>query len=312
MKIYFILVFLHILTPLRGEEIQWLEESKTKTCCVSDAKETGVKKFTIKSGTLENSQKVHDLENAKLYIRDMDNVVNERNITGNTIAFTPVYKGSYYLYLEQKFVKDDMLYINISSLRIYNKEGNITKAFFKEVRGKTNDSNYNYEPIPELPFQMIMERSIRKHHINCCLYSGDIARFKIYYKGILQKEIPLHVTTKYGWTNTLQSSNDGVISFEIPRDKYKDTFLDKRFTESMLVEADYIVHESGTYEDHNYSNVHYSMTLPLTFFTSPLEYTSELPAYFTVIGVMLLIAFGIYYSRKRKKRSHKEIWFEEN
>ena len=297
--------------PIFADDSVWIEEIKAKSCCTSEAKKSNIKEFNIKKGNLQNSETIHDLKNAKVYIRDMNDQITEQSIKGEKISFAPQYKGSYHLFFEQKSVQKGILHVTLSSLRVYNKEGNITKSALKEIRGKTIDSQYAREPLAQLPFEIIMEKPIRKHHINCCLYSGDIAPFKVYYQGKLQKNIPLKVTMETGWVNVIKPSDDGVISFEIPRNTYAKTEKEKKYSEKMVVEAMYTVNESGIYDGKVYHAIEYTMTMPLTFGQSPLEYESRLLGFSTAIGVMLIFSLGLYYNRRKKRKTPKEIWFDE-
>lgn len=287
--------------PIIGYSAIWLQED-----FFSKKNDLIVKRGEFPAGTDEKN-----ISDTKIYIMDMEYKSQESNLTDSKIAFHPLEKGNYHIFLEHRFVKDGILFIEASKMRKYNQKGDIKESLLKEIRGKSILSHYGMEPFEKIPFEIIIEKPIKAHHINCCLYSGDIARFKVYLNGVLQKEIPLHVTTQYGWQKSVEPAEDGIISFEIPRDKYVDAAVNKRFMESLFIEAEYEVSQKGSYKDVPYSKIHYSMTLPLIFHTSPLEYSSKLPAYLTVIGVILVFAFGFYYSRKRKKRSYKEIWFEE-
>ena len=297
--------------PLLADDSLWLDEVKKKSCCTVGGKKLEAKEFQIKKGTLADNEKIRDLKDAKIYIRNTDNQITEQNLSGEKISFVPEYKGNYHLFFEQKRVQDEVLQVNFSSLRIYNKEGNISKSLLKEIRGKTNDSHYGLEPIAQLPFQIIMERPIRRHHINCCLYSGDIAPFKIYYQGELQKNIPLRVSTESGWNNDVKPDEEGVVSFEIPRSTYTSSENEKKHSEKMIVEATYEVNTSGTYEGQPYRSVVYVMSMPLSFGASPLEYESRVLGFATAIGVMLIFSLGLYYNRRRKRKTPKEIYFDE-
>ena len=297
--------------PLLADDSLWLDEVKKKSCCTVGGKKLEAKEFQIKKGTLADNEKIRDLKDAKIYIRNTDNQITEQNLSGEKISFVPEYKGNYHLFFEQKRVQDEVLQVNFSSLRIYNKEGNISKSLLKEIRGKTNDSHYGLEPIAQWPFQIIMERPIRRHHINCCLYSGDIAPFKIYYQGELQKNIPLRVSTESGWNNDVKPDEEGVVSFEIPRSTYTSSENEKKHSEKMIVEATYEVNTSGTYEGQPYRSVVYVMSMPLSFGASPLEYESRVLGFATAIGVMLIFSLGLYYNRRRKRKTPKEIYFDE-
>lgn len=295
--------------PSFADTSLWLDEAKKKTCCKGGDKGPGPKVVTVRKGTLQENKIAYDLHNGIVYIRNMNNGVTEQNVTDGKIVFTPVYKGNYYLFLEQKAVRDGVLHVTLSSTRIYSKEGDISKSLLKEIRGKTNDSRYGREPFAPLPFEIIMQHPIKKHHINCCLYSGDRVPFAIYYQGKLQKNIPLRVSMESGWSNVIQPSEDGTVSFEIPRNTY--TEMDKKHSEKMIVEASYDVNESGVYAGERYAAVRYVMSMPLSFGASPLEYESRILGFATVIGVMLVFSLGLYYNRRRKRKTPREIYFDE-
>ncbi len=302
-----ILGSLFLVVPCSVNASMWVHQESIK-------KENNVykKEFFIKEGTFPNGNKVKNLNQSKIYIRDMDDNIIEENIINGEIPFNMPLKGSYHIFVQNTYIENRVLHVRLSKIRTYNTNGDIKSSIVKEIRGRTVGSHYGKTPLKTIPFEIIMQKPIKNHHINCCLYSGDIARFQVYFKGKLQNNIPLTVTTQLGWTNSVLPLDDGIISFEIPRDKYVSIAVDKRYMESLLIEANYTTQEAGTYKGSNYSKINYSMTMPLTFHTSPLEYSAKLPAYLMVAGVMLIFALGAYYYRKRKQKFHKEIWFEED
>lgn len=275
-------------------------------------KKIGYKKLIIKDGNLQDAVQISDLNSSKVLVRDFDDSLANGNILDNFIEVATPNKGSYHIFFEQKNVENDVLNVVATTIRVYNKDANIQDSVLKEIRGKTVGSHYDKPPLKELDFEVVMLKSIKKHQINCCLWSGDIARFKIYYKGVLADKIPLKVFTQTGWNSLVKPDKDGLVSFEIPRTTYEKAQDSKRTSEKMIVEANYTVDESGEYLGKQYSKIKYSMTMPLTFSSSPLEYSSQLSGFYVVIGVMLVFSLGAYYYRKRKQKFHKEIWFEED
>lgn len=312
-RVHLLFTFLFIMGYLTmiSADTYWLDESKKKPCCKGGDKESAAKEFVIKRGTLQENTNGYDLKNAVVYIRDTDHVVSEHNATDGKIFFTPMYKGVYHLYFEQKRVEDGVLHVNLSSLRVYSKEGNISQSLIKEICGKTNEARSDRVPFAQFPFELIMEKPIKKHHINCCLYSGDIVPFKLYYRGKLQKTIPLQVSMESGWSNTVCPSDDGTVAFEIPRTTYIGAEKEKKHSEKMIVEAVYDVNESGIYKGQPYVSVRYVMSMPLSFGASPLEYESKILGFATAIGVMLVFSLGLYYNRRKKRKTDKEIYFDE-
>ena len=281
----------------------WIYQDKNKT--------TTEKEFFIKQGSYPNGEQIGSFNDSEIFIRDMDNSVTKTNITNGKIPFDVPYKGSYHIFFKNLYVENEVLHIELSSIRAYNKKGDLKDALAKEVRGKTVGTHYAKEPFFEIPFEVILQKPIRKHHINCCLYSGDILPFKIYFKSNIKKDIPLRVYTQKGWTNKINPDSDGIVSFEIPRNTYADIKTNKRYKESLLVEASYEENISGIYNGKEYKKRVYTMTLPFDFHTSPLEYSSQLSGFYVVVGVMLVFSLGIYYYRRKKKKEPKDIWFDE-
>ena len=306
----YILLLITLLVALSADTL-WLDETKKKKCCEAKLGASPLKELSVKSGTLQENEKLKDLNGSVLYIRDMDGKIEEHNLSGSKITVTPQYKGNYHLFLKHQEVVDGVLNVQLSTHRLYNKEGNLSCSWTKEVRGKTSDSRYLSEPLPQLPFQLMMEKTIHKHHVNCCLYVGDIIPLKVYYKGELLKDVPVDVELESGWKNTIKPNNEGMMMVEIPKSTYEQEKGDKKRSEKLLVSATYDVNESGVYNGKSYTSVHYAMTIPLSFGDTPLEYESKTLAFATVIGVMLVFSLGFYYNRRRKRKTPKEIYFDE-
>jgi hypothetical protein len=304
-------VLVCISASLCAGETLWLDEAKKKKCCEAKLGSTPQKELTVKSGTLQENEKIKNLSGAVLYIRDMDGKIEEHNLSGSKITFTPQYKGNYHLFLKYQEVVDGVLNVQLSTHRLYNKEGNLSCSWTKEVRGKTSDSRYLSEPLSQLPFQLMMEKTIHKHHVNCCLYVGDIIPLKVYYKGELLKNIPIVAELESGWVNTIKPNDEGVVMVEIPKSTYEQEKGDKKRSEKLLVSAMYDVNESGVYDGKSYTSAHYVMSIPLSFGDTPLEYESKTLAFATVIGVMLVFSLGFYYNRRRNRKTPKEIYFDE-
>lgn len=309
--IFIVLLFL----PIILNASTWIEEKKnddSASCCSGGSeKKIGYKELIIKDGNLQDAVQVSDLNSSKVLVRDFDDSLANGNILDNLIEVATPNKGSYHIFFEQKNVENNVLNVVATTIRVYNKDANIQDSVLKEIRGKTVGSHYDKPPLKELDFEVVMLKPIKKHQINCCLWSGDIARFKIYYKGVLADKIPLKVFTQTGWNSFVKPGKDGLVSFEIPRTTYEKAQDSKRTSEKMIVEANYTVDESGEYLGKQYSKIKYSMSMPLTFSSSPLEYSSQLSGFYVVIGVMLVFSLGIYYYRRKKKKEPKEIWFDE-
>lgn len=270
------------------------------------------KTLTLLEGTFPRGSAVTEATSGRVLIRDAEDVVEEHPFSGSLVPFEPAYKGSYHVVAEYRHIEGETLHVTLAKLRTYNRHGDMKEALLNEVRGKTVGTHYGKEPFARLPFEVVQYKPLKQHHINCCIYSGDMARFRIFYKGKPQTGIALDVVTQKGWRNRIEAGEDGMIAFEVPRTTYADIHTDKRHSERMLVEASYTVDEPGTFEGIPYRKVRYTMSQPLRFYASPLEYASQLPGFLTAIGVMLAFGLGAYYHRRRKRKAPREIWFDED
>ncbi len=268
------------------------------------------KGLLVQGGDFPKAQ-AQQIEDADVYVMDMQNTLLQGAVNGSKISVDMPQIGSYYVYLQSRQVIDDVLHVTLLKTRIYNREADLSKSLLKEIRGKSM-THYDIKPCDRVAMDMSMLRPIKNHHINCCLYSGDIARFKLYFKGALHQDIALHVSTEQGWSKRVYADKEGIVSFEIPRDHYVDTFTKKRASEALLIEANYESDEAGSYNNMPYHKTHYYLSERFSFHTAPLEYSSKVPAYLTVVGVMIAFSLGLFYLRRRRRREHKDIWFEEN
>jgi hypothetical protein len=299
MRAVFLMLFAGVVLVNSAYAALWIESGSR-----------GKEGIFIKSGDFPKGRSQR-MENADVYMLDSDNKVEKGYVDGSEIKVNMPENGSYFVYLESKKVKDGVLHVTLSKTRVHNRKGSLAKSLPKEIRGKS-ESQYDFKASESVPMDIIMHRPIKQHHINCCVFSGDIARFELYFDGKLRKDIPLHVSTQYGWSKRVEADKEGMLSFEVPRDSYVDASKERRSRESMLVEGVYEEDQNGTYNDMPYTRVRYSMTQMFTFFNAPMEYASQLPAYLTVMGVMVAFSLGLFYMRRRRRREHKEIWFEEN
>jgi hypothetical protein len=278
----------------------------------ADNQEAG-KTFELLQGTFPDGRPLEAGE-ATLYVRDMEGNLQTRQIPADApFLFKEALQGSYHLFVLLRRVEGDTLRVTVAKTRVYNRYGDTDSALLDEIRGKSVGSHYGKPPLPGLPIEIVLDKPIKHHQINCCIYSGDLLPFTVYRDANVQTGIPLQVTTQKGWRNTVNASG-GEVVFEVPRTTYADIYTNKRYREWMLVEASQTVSESGVYDDKPYTNVRYDVTVPLSFHASPLEYSSKLGGFLTLIGVMLVFSLGAYYHRKRKqsRNSDREAWFDEH
>lgn len=295
-------------SPSFAGEVMWLEERATEKAVDGDTglEEHGYKELLAKVGDYPketHSTAEADMGDAKVYIYGPDNTPLDGMLAGERIKFSARQKGSHRVFVIKEAFENNVLDVVIAKAKVYNSKGDLLASVKKEIRGKTIDSHHSDHPAKDIPFEVIMEKTEKKHR-NCCgLYSGDMVTFKTYYKGKPLSGGILRVTTERGWSKTLVTSADGSASLELIRDSYSDETLEegRKRKEGLLVEASYTMNESGTFKGKTYDRIRYTTTFPLSFYPSPLEYSAKLPGFLSSIGVMLACGLGIFYYRTRKK-----------
>lgn len=250
---------------------------------------------------------------ADLYVRDLDGTIEHRSIATETpFRFKEPLKGSYHLFARLQQLDGETLVITVAKTRTYNRCGDPADALLSEIRGKTVASHYGKPPMADMPVEIVLYKPIKRHQVNCCIYSGDLLPFKVYREGKQRTDIELQVTTQKGWNNTIAPGQNGTVLFEVPRTTYADIATNKRYREQMLVTASETVAASGVYKGYAYRQIRYEVTVPLTYYASPLEYSSKLGGFLTFLGVILAFSLGAYYHRKRKRFKEKEAWFDDH
>lgn len=294
----------------------WIEESELMSCCDAN---TGSKQkvFVLKSGKFYEEGLIEDIHSANIWITDVsENTLaltpQAKQTLQNKFSFPMPHKGNYRIHLMHQYVDNDILYVGLTFMRVYNREGDINASLVKEVRGKTWSQKYDRPPLEQFPFELTPLEPIKKHHVGCCLYSGDILRFKAY---LHQKPIKNYIVKAYtssGWSMDITPDEEGIAFFMVPKTLFSEQGAKLSKSEKILVEASCNEDISGTYDGQKYNQISYQMSMPFSFGASPLEYTSKLSGFGVSIAMMLALSLGVFYYRRQKKKTSKEVWFEED
>lgn len=214
---------------------------------------------------------------------------------------TPL-KGHHWLFFERRRVADDTLDVTLAKYRFYNAKGDVRDSVVKEIRGRTIDSKFDRPPLEALPFELVMLPPEKEHHISCCLFSGDLARVRVYYRQQPLAGATLQLTTNDGWQHQLKSDADGIAAFELPLTTRVNTEREKFAKRTILITAHYDAEESGSLNGQPYHQVRYTMTMPIMFHPSALEWAAKAPAFALVVVVVLVLGLGIFLYRLRLRK----------
>jgi hypothetical protein len=227
----------------------------------------------------------------------------DAEVIEDTIQFTTPQKGYHWVYLQERYVEGDTLEVELSKYRFYNRHGDVKESLLKEIRGRTNESKYGREPVATVPFEVVLQKPLQDHHISCCLYSGDRIRARVYHQQKPLNAVTLKTFSDSGWSARFNADDQGLVTFEIPRYRYRESGSRRGAKQYILMLAETRIDEAGVFQNQPYRQIHYRMSLPIDFRPSPLEWAAKLPAFALLIGVVLLSGFGVFlYRLKIRKR----------
>lgn len=294
------LMALIVLWSAQASASIWLSQADPASGCCTGA-DSPDKSFYIVRGEYPNGtlREGTDTENgdAAAYVVDMQGNIRDAHVNGSTIRFRAPLESHHWVFYQHRELRGDTLHVALAKYRFYNKYGDVGKSISKEIRGRTIDSKFGRPPVKAVPFEIILQRPLRQHHISCCLYSGDTVRLKVFHDQHPLPDAAVKVVTETGWSAVLHPGTDNLVSFEIPRNTYVDITKDKYHKEHMLIMADYTLNSAGSYQGRPYQRIHYSMTRLVDFGPSPLEWAAKMPAFLLVFAVMLVCGFGIFLYR---------------
>lgn len=303
------LLALLVLWPTQASASMWISQTDPGSGCCPNA-DAPDRTFYIVSGEYPHGR-LHtgaDAGNgdAAAFVADMQGDIRNVPINGSTIRFRTPLEGHHWLFCQHRELRGDTLHVTLAKCRFYNKYGDVGESVLKEIRGRTIDSKYGRPPLKAVPFEIILQKPLSTHHIACCIYSGDTIRLKIFHDQQPLPDAAVQVITETGWSATLLPGTDNLVSFEIPRNTYIDITEDKYHKEQMLIMADYTLKAAGSFKGQPYQRIHYSMTRPVDFGPSPLEWAAKMPAFFLVFAVIFVCGFGIFLYRLRIKKRRLE------
>jgi hypothetical protein len=236
------------------------------------------------------------------YIVGPEGTVRPAHYMQGMLHYDAPLKGHHWLIFVSRRLEGDALAVSMAKYRFYNANGDVDDSVLKEIRGRTIDSKFGRPPLDELPFEIVIQEPEKEHHISCCLFSGDVARVKAYSEQQAMPNTVLQITTNDGWQTRLQTGNDGVAAFELPLTAHVNSEREKFAKRHILISAEYTVERAGRINDRPYKRIHYTMTEPVMFHPSALEWAAKAPAFALVVAVTLLLGLGVFFYRMRVRK----------
>jgi nitrous oxide reductase accessory protein NosL len=245
--------------------------------------------------------------NAELYVLDANlktiKAKQSRDRGCKSVSFKMPDNGYYNLFYADKKVDDNTLYLST--------------AKYEYMRyNHSNDAVYDNDKmaahtIKEVPFDILRLREEGETFYHR-LYSGDKIRLKVVLDSKPVEGANLTLSTKTGWSKTIQTDKDGIAVFVLLKDYFPEwEKFDRRHKNKFLLTASYIQESKGEHDGEAYENIKYTTTYTSLYYPGEKGYMSYAYGLLAAIAAMLISGFIIYWYRRRREKPFKEVNFNE-
>ena len=224
----------------------------------------------------------------------------DSSIVFKEISFGNQIEGYYNLYLIQKSVRNDTLFVQAAKAELLNhscRNGHkdVDKKIMSQIHPET------------IPIEITRTRT-RLENLHFFVSSGDKIRYQVSSSSEPLVNASVTFNTHQGWQKTVKSNAEGEAVLQVIQDYFTPwEEIDNRNIYNYLVVAEYTGEEGGTYQGQSYRYTHYTATLSDGYYPSKLMYSSLSWALGIFLFVSLLIGGGVAYHRKRRRKVYREI-----
>jgi len=314
------ILVIHTSLSAQGREVLWLSNSppgdrQSKIAVSGMHKLSSIKagrgkvkivQWVSKGNSVLNSNYLLNSEfpDAEFYCYtphgDLQACLVDSTQTFKEICFSNEIEGYYNLYLIQKELRNDTLFIQAAKAELLN----------HSCRNGHKDEDKKIRPriYPEkIPFEITRTRS-RLENLHFFVSSGDKISYQVSKSSESLENVAVTFHTHQEWQKTVKSDTDGIADLQVIQDYFTPwAEINNRNIYNYLVVAEYTMEEKGNYKGEPYGYIHYSASLSDGYYPSKVMYSSLSWA----LGIFLLFSIltggGIVYYRKRRVRIYKEI-----
>lgn len=163
-----------------------------------------------------------------------------------------------------------------------------------------------------VPVEIVRERK-DKETLFTRLNYGDEIVFHVLRAGKPVQNARVTFTSGQGWSNSVQSDEDGRAAFTLIRDYYPDdwSLFDKRHRETYLVSASFTTPEAGEYQGGKYASARYTATLSGAYYPGMADYESYSSGLMVGTAGLLFTGSSVWLYRRRRVKPYKEVKFDE-
>jgi len=222
------------------------------------------------------------------------------------VKFPTPAQGSYNVYFSRRALEQDTLAVSLA-------KAEVMAASMGHGTPK-DDAARLVVPRTEsrIPAEIVRQRKDKETPFTRLNYGDEIA-FQILRAGKPVQNARVTFTSGQGWSNSVQSDEDGRAVFTLIRDYYPDdwTLFDKRHRETYLVAASFSTPEAGDYQGGKYASTRYTVTLSGAYYPGMADYESYSSGLMVGTAGLLFTGSSVWLYRRRRVKPYKEVRFDE-
>jgi len=163
-----------------------------------------------------------------------------------------------------------------------------------------------------VPVEIIRERKEDEGLMGRINY-GDAITFQVLRQGRPVQNARVTFASGQGWSNSVQSDEDGRATFTVIRDYYPSdwSLFDKRHRETYLVSAGFTTPEAGEYQGGRYASTRYSASLSGAYYPGVNDYESYSDGLLVGTAGLLFTGSSVWWFRRRRVKPYKEVQFDD-
>lgn len=214
--------------------------------------------------------------------------------------------GANNIYLIDSFVEDGVLIMSAAKwLAIHHNCGWGHDHRFNKVRMTSLSFS-------DAPLEIVVDNLWDKNfHSN--IMSGDQILVKVLSFGKPAAGAIVDIESEQGWRKQIVTDGEGKGSFRMVRDYYPDSWLefDRTRSSRMKMSARYENGEGGEFRGQAYNGVRMTSTFTWRYYPARQEYVAYDKGLMIAFFTMTVCGLGIFCYRERRKKTYREIRFDE-
>jgi len=222
------------------------------------------------------------------------------------VKFPTPAQGSYNVYFSRRALAQDTLNVSLAKAEVMSasmRHGTSKDAAARLVVPRTES---------RMPAEIVRERKDKETPFTRLNY-GDAIAFQILRGGQPVQNARVTFTSGQGWSNSVQSDEDGRAVFTLIRDYYPDDWdlFDKRHRKTYLVAASFSTPEAGEYQGGKYAATRYTATLSGAYYPGMADYESYSSGLMVGMAGLLFTGSSVWLYRRRRVKPYQEVRFDD-